>query len=47
MYTQEQTIEDMTRKTQIDLSKQKTGTYVVVMESETVEKPLKLLENDF
>ena len=43
VYTQEQTIEDMTRKTQIDLSKQKTGTYVVVMESETVRKTFKII----
>ena len=43
VYTQEQTIEDVTRKTEIDLSKQKTGTYVVVMESETVRKTFKII----
>jgi hypothetical protein len=43
IYTQEQTIEDVTRKTEIDLSKQKTGTYVVVMESETVRKTFKII----
>ena len=45
VYTQEQTIEDITRKTQIDLSKQKTGTYVVVMESETVRKTFKIIRD--
>ena len=43
VYTQEQTIEDITRKTQIDLSKQQTGTYVVVMESKTVRKTFKII----
>jgi hypothetical protein len=43
IYTQEQTIEDVTRKTEIDLSKQQTGTYVIVMESETVRKTFKII----
>ncbi|MBL6591862.1 MAG: hypothetical protein ISQ41_03140, partial [Flavobacteriaceae bacterium] len=43
IYTQEQTIEDVTRKTEIDLSKQQTGTYVVVIESETVRKTFKII----
>ena len=43
VYTQEQKIEDITRKTQIDLSKQQTGTYVVVMESKTVRKTFKII----
>ena len=43
VYTQEQTIEDITRKTEIDLSKQQTGTYVVVMESKTVRKTFKII----
>lgn len=45
IYTQEQIIENVTRKTEIDLSKQKTGTYVLVMEVKQLENPLKYLEN--
>ena len=38
VYTKEQDIADTSRKTQIDLSKQVTGTYIVVLDSKTVRK---------
>ena len=38
IYTREQQIQDFSRKTNIDLSRQITGTYIVVMEGKTVRK---------
>ena len=43
IYTKEQTIEDISRKTAIDLSRQIQGTYIVVMESETVRQTFKII----
>merc|ERR1711991_1294446 len=43
VYTKEQDIADTSRKTQIDLSKQVTGTYIVVLDSETVRKTFKII----
>ncbi len=43
VYTKEQTIEDISRKTAIDLSRQIQGTYIVVMESETVRQTFKII----
>ena len=42
-YTKEQIIEDITRKTAIDLSRQKQGTYIVVMESKTLRQTFKII----
>ena len=43
LYREEQEIKDMSRLTQIDLSKQITGTYIVVMEGTTVRKTFKIV----
>ena len=43
IYTKEQTIEDISRKTAIDLSRQIQGTYIVVMESETFRQTFKII----
>jgi hypothetical protein len=43
IYTKEQMIEDISRKTAIDLSRQIQGTYIVVMESETVRQTFKII----
>ena len=43
VYTKEQGIADTSRKTQIDLSKQVTGTYIVVLDSKTVRKTFKII----
>ena len=43
IYTKEQTIEDISRKTAIDLSRKIQGTYIVVMESETVRQTFKII----
>ena len=43
VYTKEQTIEDISRKTAIDLSRQIQGTYIVVMESKTVRQTFKII----
>ena len=44
LYREEQEIKDMSRLTQIDLSKQITGTYIVVMEGPTVRKTFKIVK---
>jgi len=44
IYTQEQKIQDFSRKTKIDLSRQITGTYIVVMEGPTVRKTFKIVK---
>ena len=43
IYTRYQDIADMSRKTNIDLTNQVTGTYIVVLESETVRKTFKVI----
>ena len=43
VYTKDQTIEDISRKTAIDLSRQIQGTYIVVMESKTVRQTFKII----
>ena len=43
IYTRYQDIADMSRKTNVDLSNQITGTYIVVLESETVRKTFKVI----
>ena len=44
IYRKEQQVEDMSRLTEIDLSLQITGTYLVVMESKTVRKTFKIIK---
>ena len=44
IYSKEQQIQDFSRKTNIDLSRQITGTYIVVMESKTVRKTFKIVK---
>jgi hypothetical protein len=44
IYTQRQQIQDFSRKTKIDLSRQITGTYIVVMEGPTVRKTFKIVK---
>ena len=44
IYTREQQIQDFSRKTNIDLSRQITGTYIVVMDGPTVRKTFKILK---
>ena len=44
IYSREQEIKDFSRLTEIDLASQITGTYVVVMESETVKKVFKIVK---
>ena len=44
IYTREQQIQDFSRKTNIDLSRQITGTYIVVMEGKTVRKTFKIVK---
>ena len=43
IYTQRQQIQDFSRKTKIDLSRQITGTYIVVMDGKTVRKTFKIV----
>ena len=43
IYTRYQDITDMSRKTNIDLSNQTTGTYIVILESKTVRKTFKVI----
>jgi hypothetical protein len=43
IYTRYQDIADMSRKTNIDLTNQTTGTYIVILESKTVRKTFKLI----
>ena len=44
IYRKEQEIQDMSRLTDIDLSRQITGNYIVVMESKTVRKTFKIIK---
>jgi len=44
IYTQRQQIQDFSRKTKIDLSRQITGTYIVVMDGKTVRKTFKIVK---
>jgi hypothetical protein len=44
IYSREQQIQDFSRKTNIDLSTQSTGTYIVVMEGKTVRKTFKIIK---
>ena len=44
IYSKEQKIQDFSRKTNINLSGQTTGLYIVVMESKTVRKTFKILK---
>ena len=44
IYTKQQQIQDFSRKTNIDLSRQITGTYIVVMEGKTVRKTFKIVK---
>jgi len=44
IYTREQQIQDFSRKTNIDLSRQITGTYIVVMDGPTVRKTFKIVK---
>ena len=43
IYTRYQDITDMSRKTNIDLTNQTTGTYIVILESNTVRKTFKVI----
>ena len=43
IYTQRQQIQDFSRKIKIDLSRQITGTYIVVMDGPTVRKTFKII----
>ena len=44
IYRKEQQVKDMSRLTEIDLSLQITGTYIVVLESKTVRKTFKIVK---
>jgi hypothetical protein len=44
IYSREQQIQDFSRKTNIDLSRQITGTYIVVMDGPTVRKTFKIVK---
>ena len=44
IYAREQLISDMSRLTQIDLSTQITGTYIVVMDGKTIRKTFKIVK---
>ena len=44
IYSKEQQIQDFSRKTNINLSRQITGTYIVVMEGRTVRKTFKIVK---
>jgi len=44
IYTREQQIQDFSRKTNIDLSRQITGTYIVVLDGPTVRKTFKIVK---
>lgn len=44
IYSREQQIQDFSRKTNIDLSTQSTGIYIVVMEGPTVRKTFKIVK---
>jgi len=44
IYTKQQQIQDFSRKTNIDLSRQITGTYIVVMDGPTVRKTFKIVK---
>ena len=43
IYTRYQDIADMSRRTNIDLTNQITGTYIVVLESKTVRQTFKVI----
>ena len=43
IYTRYQDIEDMSRRTNIDLTNQITGTYIVALESKTVRQTFKVI----
>ena len=44
IYSREQHVSNITRKTVVDLSKQTSGTYIVVIESETVSQTFKIIK---
>ena len=44
IYTKQQPVQDMSRLTEIDLSIQSSGTYIVVLESKTVRKTFKIVK---
>lgn len=44
IYSREQHVSDITRKAVVDLSKQTSGTYIVVIESETVSQTFKIIK---
>jgi len=44
IYRKQQEIQDLSRLINIDLSRQITGTYIVVMESKTVRKTFKIVK---
>jgi hypothetical protein len=44
IYRKQQEIQDMSRLTDIDLSRQITGNYIVVMEGKTVRKTFKIIK---
>jgi hypothetical protein len=44
VYRKEQQVQDLSRLTEIDLSLQSTGTYIVVMEGKTVRKTFKIVK---
>ena len=44
IYTKQQLVQDMSRLTEIDLSIQSSGTYIVVLESKTVRKTFKIVK---
>ena len=44
IYRKQQEIQDMSRLTDIDLSRQITGTYIVVMDGKTVRKTFKIIK---
>jgi hypothetical protein len=44
IYSGEQHVSNITRKTVVDLSKQTSGTYIVVIESETVSQTFKIIK---
>jgi hypothetical protein len=44
LYRKQQLVQDMSRLTEIDLSLQSTGNYIVVLESKTVRKTFKIVK---
>ena len=44
IYRKQQEIQDMSRLTDIDLSRQITGTYILVIEGKTVRKTFKIVK---